>query len=481
MVFSSVTFLIFLTVVLLVYFRLDHRRQNYFLLVASYVFYGWWDVRFLLLIFISSSVDYFCGLRIAAAGPSKQRQYYVWLSLVVNLGFICVFKYFNFFADSFEQFLGLFGMQADMPTLRIILPVGISFYTFQSLSYTLDVYRNQLQPTRSFPNYLLYVSFFPQLVAGPIERASRLLPQCESPRTIHYSEITNGIWLIGLGFFKKVVIADRLGAVADYGFSSGLAHYGSAADWIFVYAFAFQIYGDFSGYSDIARGVSKVLGFDLMVNFRAPYLVKSPSAFWQNWHISLSTWLRDYLYIPLGGNRLGSWKTYRNLLLTMLLGGLWHGADFAFLLWGLFHGLILIVHRLCTAHHVLPSPPSPGTGNRLSRFSHVVGIIAFFQVTCFGWLLFRTGTLPENFSQAGFLQSFLQASLKWDFSPDSAEFLQPVLLLGAMAMICQWRHESMHRFSQWKPSDQAKAIVVLLLLITTLGVFDGSQFIYFQF
>ena len=345
MIFNSRIFFGFLCLVLPLYFMSRHRQQNRILLFASYVFYGWWDYRFLVLLLLSTVVDFVCGKKISRSDDPRYKRRFLLISLATNLGCLGFFKYFNFFADSMAELLSSVGFNADFPTLQIILPVGISFYTFQSLSYTLDVYRGKCKSTDDFIDFALYVSFFPQLVAGPIERSSHLLPQVQSPRKFVQADVLDGIGLMALGFVKKLVIADRLAPIVDAAFQGNTLPYQNAGSWVFIYAFAFQIYGDFSGYSDIARGISKVLGFDLMVNFGKPYLVSNPPAFWQNWHISLSTWLRDYLYIPLGGNRKGPARTYINLLITMFLGGLWHGAGWAFVLWGVYQGMILVIHR----------------------------------------------------------------------------------------------------------------------------------------
>ncbi len=488
MVFNSLTFLVFLAIVLALYYRLKHRGQNILLLVASYVFYGWWDWRFLSLLLFSTFFDYWCALWIERQPNPTKRKVFLSFSMMVNLGVLGAFKYFNFFADSFEHVLAAFGMKATFPVLHVILPVGISFYTFLSMSYTIDVYRRELPATRNPLDFMLYVAFFPHLVAGPIVRASYLLPQCQRARVIAPDEVVNGLWQILMGYVKKVVIADRLAGIANWGFGQPAAPFADANAWLFVYAFAFQIYGDFSGYSDIARGLSKLMGFELVTNFKAPYLVSNPSAFWQHWHISLSTWLRDYLYIPLGGNRRGRVRTYFNLMLTMLLGGLWHGAGFAYVLWGIFHGALLAIHRAwhdVTGRGVLHEGEKPA---RAAAFSSVagglvlrVGLVAvFFHLTCIGWLLFRAGAVPTNFDQAQVVTGFLRAMFQWPAAGISP-LIQPLLVLGGLAMLFQWQHERMDHFSTWRTRWQALAVVLALAAIAALGVFEGAQFIYFQF
>lgn len=475
MVFNSLTFLIFLAVVLVLYYRLKLRGQNVLLVIASYVFYGWWDWRFLGLLLFSTFFDYWAALRIDSEKDERRRKWFLAGSMAVNLGVLGFFKYFDFFADSLQKVFATIGFSLDLPTLHIILPIGISFYTFLSMSYTIDVYRRELPATRNPLEFMLYVSFFPHLVAGPIVRASYLLPQCQRPRVIQRDEVLNGIWLCVLGLLKKVVIADRLGQLANWGFSSSHAPFSDANTWLVVYAFAFQIYGDFSGYSDIARGLSKLMGFELVTNFRAPYLVTNPASFWQHWHISLSVWLRDYLYIPLGGNRGGPSKTYRNLMTTMLLGGLWHGAGFAFLIWGLYHGILLVLHRLWSGalpHREKAMSPWP---------LRVVSVVIFFQLTCLGWLLFRAGSLPADVSQWPVIRQFLASMFNFRLNSGLSPLWQPVLLLGAVALWLQWKHEAMDRFSQWRDGAQAFAVCGMLMAIAGLGVFGGSSFIYFQF
>jgi len=478
MIFNSLVFFVFVTLVLLLYYRLKLRAQNVMLVIASYVFYGWWDWRFLGLLLFSTFFDYWCAIKLEGeTNPGKKKRFLAF-SMIVNLSIIGFFKYFNFFAESFEQLLAVFGMKMDMPTLHVLLPVGISFYTFLSMSYTIDVYRGHLKATRNPLEFMLYVSYFPHLVAGPIVRASDLLPQCQRERVIRREQVLDGIWLCLLGYFKKIVIADRLAELVDWGFNSGQSPYGDANAWLFVYAFALQIYGDFSGYTDIARGLAKIMGFELVINFKAPYLVKNPPAFWQNWHISLSVWLRDYLYIPLGGNRSGTFKTYRNLMITMVLGGLWHGAGFAFLAWGLFHGLLLVIHRWWKSGHE-KSPDESYAVNTHWNWKGALQVLLFFHITCLGWLLFRAGSLSPDKSQWVLIASYLNSLWKFPYSISS--FAWPVFLLGAVTLFLQWKHEAMNSFSTWSPVRQAWAVAVVLIIIASLGVFDGASFIYFQF
>jgi alginate O-acetyltransferase complex protein AlgI len=472
-VFNSIVFLVFLAIVLTLYYRTRHKAQNVILVIASYVFYGWWDWRFLGLLVATTFFDYACARWIESCVSRKKRKLLLAASMTVNLSVIGFFKYFNFFADSFARILETFGMRADVPTLQVILPLGISFYTFLSMSYTIDVYRGHLKASKNPLDFMLYVSFFPHLVAGPIVRAQDLLPQCRSPRTIKQDQVLDGIWLCLLGYLKKIVIADRLAPFVDWGFSGGQTPMQDANSWLFLYAFALQIYGDFSGYSDIARGLAKLMGFELMHNFKAPYLVSNPAAFWKNWHISLSVWLRDYLYIPLGGNRRGKLLTFRNLMLTMLLGGLWHGAGFAFLAWGLFHGLLLVLHRVWDHGRKRDAPPSAG------KLRGLLAVFIFFHITCIGWLLFRAGTVPRAISQWDLISSYLK--VLWKFPTNVSGFAWPVLLLGTLALILQASHHQMDRFSTWKSGFQTAAVAATLTAIFIIGVFEGSSFIYFQF
>jgi len=336
-VFNSLQFFLFFAVVYSLYLAFNHKWQNRMLLVASYVFYGTWDWRFLSLIVISTIIDYYCGIKIDEITDAKKRKQFLAISIVANLSMLGFFKYFNFFAENLQALCCFFGFQVQPHFLNIILPVGISFYTFQTMSYTIDIYKGQLKPTRKFFDFALFVSFFPQLVAGPIERASHLLPQILSKRKVTIDKFCEGCYLIFWGLFLKVFVADNLARLVDPIFASD-PPYNGVKVLLGLYAFAFQIFGDFAGYSNIARGLGKCMGFDIMVNFNLPYFVTNPSDFWRRWHISLSTWLRDYLYIPLGGNKKGTLFTYRNLAITMFLGGLWHGAAWTFIIWGAYRG-----------------------------------------------------------------------------------------------------------------------------------------------
>src|SRR5262245_49122358 len=346
MLFDTPVYVCFLTAVVALYWRLGWRAQNVFLLAASYFFYAWWDWRFLGLILLSTVVDYYCSHVVDRSEDALKRKAALTLSVALNLGFLGVFKYFNFFVDSFAGLLATIGVDVPHETLRILLPPGISFYTFQALAYIVDVYFRRLKPADSLVDYALFISLFPHLIAGPIQRPSHLLPQVQKPRSFDVSRVFDGLLLITSGPIRKVVIADNCALLANAAFNGALGAPSLAVVAIGVYAFAWQIYGDFSGYSDMARGSAQLLGFHFMVNFRQPYLARGLPEFWRRWQLSLSTFLRDYLYIRLlGGNRRGTRRTYINLLSTMLLGGLWHGANWTFVAWGGMHGAALAAER----------------------------------------------------------------------------------------------------------------------------------------
>ena len=468
MLFNSATFLVFFGVVLLVQRRLPHRPQNLFLLAASLFFYGYWNVELLWLIVFSATVDYLCGRGIEDASGDRRRRALLWTSLVCNLGLLGYFKYAGFFAESFAELLRAFGMQASTPTLEILLPVGISFYTFQSMSYTIDVYRDRQAACRSYPDFLLYVSFFPQLVAGPIERAKRLLPQITHPREpLKTGDLVEASKLIVVGFFQKVAIADTLAPLVDRAFADP-GRQDSLSLLLCLYAFAIQIYCDFSGYSKIARGVARLLGIRLVRNFEEPYLARNITEFWRRWHVSLSAWLRDYLYIPLGGNRKGRGRTYVNLMLTMLLGGLWHGASWNFVLWGGLHGLYLAVHKALGRRD---------SEQRTGRAAQVAGALGTFHLVCFAWVFFRA----ETFADArAYLAGLCELTAR--FTPTSLEILGYglVALLLDLALRLRGRGHLLHLVSRnWAVETAFLSLLVLITLV--VGENDVVPFIYFQF
>jgi alginate O-acetyltransferase complex protein AlgI len=377
-IFHSLDFVIFFVATVAIYWLLPRRAQNLLLLVASYFFYGYVHPWFLILIAASTIVDY-CAARGMERWPSH-RKHFVWLSIGSNFGMLGFFKYFNFFVDNVHHALAAVGLAPSLPALRIVLPVGISFYTFQALSYTIDVYRGELRARRNLLDVAVFISFFPHLVAGPIQRASFLLPQVEAPRRFSLERARTGLLLICWGFFKKLVIADNVGVIANKVFALNDPSFWVL--WSGVFAFAIQIYADFSAYTDIARGTSRWLGFELTQNFDHPYMARSPADFWRRWNISLSSWFRDYVYIPLGGSRVAGWMWMRNVMATFLLSGLWHGASWNYVLWGLYHGVLLVVTRTRRSDRREPAA-------RLA----VLQIPAMFALTMIGWLLFRETSL----------------------------------------------------------------------------------------
>lgn len=469
MLFNSLDFALFFLTVFAAYAALPRRAQNRLLLVASYFFYGCWDWRFLSLIALSTAVDFAVARGIDRTENPRRRKGLLFASMAINLGVLGFFKYFDFFVGSAETLARSLGF--DPPNLRLglILPVGISFYTFQSMSYTIDVYRRQLKPTRDFLDYALFVSLFTQLVAGPIERAAHLLGQIAQPRKITWNGLQTGAWLFFWGLFKKVVIGDNVAAWADQVFSGSVA-WTTGSVLLGIYAFALQIYCDFSAYSDMARGLGSCLGFNIMINFRNPYFARDPSDFWRRWHISLSSWLRDYLYIPLGGNRRGPRRTYFNLMATMVLGGLWHGAAWTFVVWGLFHGLLLAVHHLVRGRTAHAAPPT--------AFGSAWRRLAMFHAVCFGWLLFRA----ESLGDVGGMLAALVRNPGW--SADCTAWLFQIVFLSLPLWFVQVLQErtgdslAQLRLSLVPRTLLYAATAGLLILFANTG---SRAFIYFQF
>jgi D-alanyl-lipoteichoic acid acyltransferase DltB (MBOAT superfamily) len=469
MLFHTITFWLFFALVTGLYFRLPHRGQNRLLLVASYVFYGWWDWRFLSLIAVSTLVDFVVGLRIAASRRPAVRRAWLCASISTNLGLLGVFKYYNFFAGELAELLAWIGLPTSLHSLNILLPVGISFYTFQTLSYTIDVYRGQTQPTRRLLDFGLFVSFFPQLVAGPIERSGRLLPQILQPRQVRADDFRAGLHDVLAGLYRKVVIADNMALIADTVFAQPARDLSGAEALIGVYAFAFQIYGDFSGYSLIAKGVARWLGFRLMDNFNAPYLATSPSDFWRRWHISLSSWLRDYLYIPLGGSRGSPAGTHRNLLVTMLLGGLWHGANWTFVAWGAVHGVLLCAYKAMAGRLRLP---------RVRFVTTALAVLVMFHLVCLTWLLFRA----ESLAQATEMAARMATTLHWTpFAVSAllliAFFVLPLLVVDGH-IVKRGRPDSLLAVA-WPA--RATVYSYWLLMLVFFQPAQSHAFIYFQF
>ncbi|MCB0207884.1 MAG: MBOAT family protein [Anaerolineae bacterium] len=469
MLFNSPEYFVFLAIVLLLYYSFKQRFQNYMLLVASYIFYGLWDYRFLSLIFISTAVDYFVARLMQQANPHKKRILLL-ISMCTNLGILGFFKYFNFFIDNAERLLTTFGFQANIPVLYIVLPVGISFYTFQTMAYTIDVYRGKMNPVTDIVDFALYVCYFPQLVAGPIERAQNLIPALQSKRVVTTDMFVSGFTLILIGLFRKVVIADALGPQIDPIFASP-DNYSSPEVMKAIYLFALQIYCDFAGYTDIARGSSRLLGIELMRNFEQPYFSANITEFWRRWHISLSTWLRDYLYVPLGGNRSGLFYTYRNLMITMLLGGLWHGAAWSFVVWGGLHGLYLIGHRLLTQNQKF-TEKSPTDWD----WQRVVGVVVTFHLVLLTWVFFRA---PGFRASINFLEQIFsfQHMETWTTVLPAVIIPWALILFIDIPQFVTGRHVVLLR---WPQLVRNVAVAIMLFLIL-LGVGNRAPFIYFQF
>ena len=473
MQFNSWIFPLFFAVCYSVYMALGRRRfrwQNAWLLACSYVFYGYWDPRFLGLLAISTVVDFVLGRAIERSADERVRKRLVTLSVLTNLGILGFFKYFGFFVDSTVALLGKLGFTAHVETLEILLPVGISFYAFQTLSYTIDVYRRRMPATSDFFGFALFVSFFPQLVAGPIERAARLLPQIEAPRDVTATKVQEGLWLIVWGYFKKTVIADQAALVADPMFSGAWDQLGGLEPLTAVLAFTIHIYCDFSGYTDIARGLAKLMGFEFLLNFRLPYLATGPSDFWARWHVSLSTWLRDYLYIPLGGNRGSRAKTYRNMFLVMALGGLWHGAAWPYILWGSYHGVLLVFERVYLDVRGIPAR------REFSLFGEWIRIVLFWIPMLIGMAIVRC-TSVEQFWHLFTHQSF-------EVTDRAAAGLRHLALFTWPLIVVQlFQHFSKDLLVPLRLPLIGRALLfaAMLLGMSVFGVREPIEFFYFQF
>ena len=472
MSFISVSFLLFLPIVFLFYWTMQRqlKLQNICLLIASYVFYGWWDWRFLILILITSLSSFFSGLYIEKA---RNRRFYLISNICLNLGILAVFKYYGFFADNLNLFLSQFGFSLDMPTWRIILPVGISFYTFQSLSYSIDVYRGKLPATRDIVAFCTYIAFFPQLVAGPIERATNLLPQMLSSRRFDYAEAVDGLRRILWGFFKKLVIADNC-ALAVNQIWDGYADANAVTLLCGMVLFAFQIYGDFSGYSDIAIGTAKLFGIRLMENFRLPYFSRSIGEFWRRWHISLMTWFRDYLYIPLGGSRVGTSRTIRNIFIVFLLSGLWHGANWTFVVWGGYNAVLLVMARWLWK--------SRDNADERVEVRDLGSVCFTFALVVLGWVVFRA----ENLSEAScYLHRFATALTSMNLG--MSVYGKVTIIYCLLLVFIEWIQRDRlcplqldgcwlgrYRWTRW-------LVYYIVFMMTFFGRGEEQTFIYFQF
>ena len=487
MLFNSVDFAIFLPLVFLLYWFVANRNlksQNLLIVISSFIFYGWWDWRFLGLLVFSAMVDYFVGLGLMRENHPLKRKYLLYISISLNLGLLGFFKYFNFFLDSFNEAFTFLGHPVKSESLHIILPVGISFYTFQSLSYGIDVYKRKMEPTKKLLAFLAFVSFFPQLVAGPIERAAHLLPQFLRKRHFDYANAVDGMRLILWGFFKKIVIADNCAPYVNDIFLN-YQHYSGGTLIMGAVLFSFQIYGDFSGYSDIAIGVARLFGVNLMRNFRYPYFSVNIADFWQRWHISLTTWFRNYLYIPLGGNRGSRWFKIRNVFIVFLVSGLWHGAKWTFVFWGFINALFLLPLLLTNGDKNLTENRSETI---LPTFSELLRMLLTFVLVTFAWIFFRAENLTHAFH---FIQSIFTNPVFFDIRSDLTyvDPIYPLLFYIVFLMLIEWLGRNNEHIVNDSIIQKTifhsvlrYAMYFFILLLVILNVKnEASGFIYFQF
>ncbi|MBT4779931.1 MAG: MBOAT family protein [Polaribacter sp.] len=482
MLFNSIDFAVFLPIVFLLYWLLANKSlklQNALIVLASYLFYGWWDWRFLSLILFSTLVDYTIGRKLKSEKNQTKRKILLWTSIFVNLGFLGFFKYANFFLDNFTAAFSFFGSEIATHSLDIILPVGISFYTFQTLSYTIDVYKQKLEPTNDFIVFSAFVSFFPQLVAGPIERATNLLPQFYKKRTFELSKAVDGMRQILWGLFKKIVIADSCAELANQIFNNSAEMNGSTLVLGALF-FTFQIYGDFSGYSDIAIGTSRLFGFNLMQNFKFPYFSRDIAEFWRRWHMSLSTWFRDYLYIPLGGSRGGTWMKVRNTFLIFIVSGFWHGANWTFIAWGTLHAIYFLPLLLTNKNR--NNLEIVAQGNYLPTARELLQMLSTFTLTVFAWIIFRANDITHAFHYIS--EIFSASILETPKLSDSKDAIITMLLVFIFIFIEWLGRESQfaleHLGLKWKsPLRHALYYTIIIALFWCNG--KEQQFIYFQF
>jgi alginate O-acetyltransferase complex protein AlgI len=482
MLFNSLDFAIFLPIVFLLYWfvvKKNLKLQNALIVVASYVFYGWWDWRFLSLIIFSTVVDYLIGQRLRTENKESKRKALLWVSIVVNLGFLGFFKYYNFFLENFVDAFSLFGMQINANSLNIILPVGISFYTFQTLSYTIDVYRKKLEPTKDYMAFSAFVCFFPQLVAGPIERATNLLPQFYKKRTFEYNKAVDGMRQILWGLFKKVVVADNCAEFANQIFNNSADMNGSTLLLGAIF-FTFQIYGDFSGYSDIAIGTSRLFGFDLKQNFATPYFSRDIAEFWRRWHISLSTWFRDYMYIPLGGSRGGTWMKVRNTFAIFLVSGFWHGANWTFIIWGALNAIYFL--PLLLTNNNRKNLGIVAEGKLFPSFSELLAMLTTFTLTVFAWIFFRAENVSHALSYIGviFSESFFSVPSFYDRRGG----LITMCFISVFILFDWVGKENKFALEKWGLRNtiirRTTYFIIGVLIYYNLKTYD-QQFIYFQF
>ncbi len=482
MLFNSINFAIFLPIIFVLYWFATNKSlklQNILLLVSSYFFYACWDWRFLFLLIFSTLLDYFTGLKMSETKNKKIKFFWFWLSITVNIGFLGVFKYYNFFATSFAKAVSHLGVHVNLSLLNVILPVGISFYTFHGLSYVIDIYKGKIKAEKSFIDYAVFVCFFPLLVAGPIERATHLLPQIKKKRVFTYSMAVDGLRQILWGLFKKIVIADQCAIYANMIFNNA-AHFSGSTLVVGAIFFAFQIYGDFSGYSDIAIGTAKLLGIELLRNFAFPYFSRDIAEFWRRWHISLSSWFRDYLYIPLGGSKGGMWMKIRNTLIIFLVSGFWHGANWTFIIWGLLNALYIMPSIILNTHR--NNLDIVAKGRIFPTLKELRSIIITFSLSVFAWIFFRA----ENLSHAlSYISKIFSCSLFT--SPQIPINILSVctIILTIIFIIIEWMgREKEHALStfgiKW---PKFLRLIFYYLIVLAIILFYGSvqQFIYFQF
>jgi alginate O-acetyltransferase complex protein AlgI len=480
MLFNSIDFAIFLPIVFILYWFVTNKSlkaQNVLLLAASYFFYACWDWRFLFLLMFSTLLDYFTGLKMQDAANKSNKKFWFWLSVIVNLGFLGVFKYYNFFAESFAEAIAHVGLKINPWTLNVILPVGISFYTFHGLSYVIDIYKGKIKAERNFVDYAVFVSFFPLLVAGPIERATHLLPQIKKERTFDYTKAVDGLRQILWGLFKKIVIADCCAEYANQIFNNSADYSGSTLVLGAVF-FTFQIYGDFSGYSDIALGTARLFGIELLRNFAFPYFSRDIAEFWRRWHISLSSWFRDYLYIPLGGSKGGTWMKVRNTFIIFIVSGFWHGANWTFIVWGALNALYFLPLLLTNSNRNNLEIVRVGWGGKPFIFNELPKILLTFSLTVFAWIFFRA----ENISHAlSYISGIFSKSV---FSLPSIRPYYLILLI-ALFMLVEWlgrkQQYALAEFGlRWKrPFRYAMYYAIIVAIFWFAG--KEQQFIYFQF
>ena len=483
MIFNSLDYFLFLPVVFIIYWKLCYknlRLQNLFILLSSYLFYGLWDWRFLFLIIASTVIDFIVGQKIEISNEKKLKKRWLWLSVVFNLCLLGFFKYYNFFVESWVDFVSVMGYDIKSKwTLKIILPVGISFYTFQTMSYSLDVYYGRIKPSKDFLSFATFVAFFPQLVAGPIERASNLLNQITNKRTYRYSQCTDGLKLILWGLFKKVVIADSIAPIVDDIFAN-YAAYPASTLILGVFLFSFQVYGDFSGYSDIAIGTAKLLGIELMSNFKFPNFSRNVAEYWQRWHISLSTWFRHYVYIPLGGSRVSKLKSVRNIAIIFLISGFWHGANWTFVFWGAFHALAYIPVFLMGRNRIYMDNVV-AENSIFPSFTEIIQILLTFSLVTFSRIFFRSESITDAF---GFIEQIIHNFTYESYNHPLGYRMIDYFILLTLFVLYEFRirrdERSPFQFKSKPVRFIAYTIVVLAMLLFYDDRIDRS-FIYFQF